>query len=68
MSKITHVEGSFDSCPQLTTLVMSDNLIREITPFMFQKCKKLKTLNLDINQISKIQNLHDLSELTELSM
>jgi Leucine-rich repeat (LRR) protein len=49
MSKITHIEGSFDSCPQLTTLILSDNLIREITPFMFQKCKRLRSVNLDIN-------------------
>jgi len=47
---------------------MSDNLIKEITPFMFQKCKSLRVLRLDINQISKITNLQALTELTELSL
>ena len=35
MSKISHIEGSFDGCPELVSLIMSDNLIREITPIMF---------------------------------
>ncbi|MFO0116151.1 MAG: hypothetical protein ACK521_00520 [bacterium] len=30
-------------------LIMSDNLLREISPFMVQKCKSLRVLNLDIN-------------------
>ena len=34
MSKIGHIEGGFE-CPELRTIIMSDNLIREITPFMF---------------------------------
>ena len=68
MSKISHIEGSFDGCPELVSLIMSDNLIREITPIMFQKCKNLRRLDLDINQISKIQNLHALAELSELSL
>ena len=49
MNKITAIKGSFDACVNLRSLVISDNLIREITPFMFAKCKQLRTLNLDIN-------------------
>lgn len=56
MNKIATVQGGFD-CPNLRRLFMSDNLIKEISPFMFQKCKNLKVLKLDINQISKIANL-----------
>ena len=67
MSKISHIEGGFD-LPELRSCTMSDNLIREISPFMFQKCKKLRSIDLDINQISKIQNLHYLVELDTLSM
>lgn len=47
---------------------MSDNLLKEISPFMLQKCKQLRILNLDINQISKLANLSHLSNLTELSL
>ena len=53
MSQIGLIEGGFD-LPQLRTCILSDNLIREITPFMFQKCKKLRLLNMDINQLTKI--------------
>ena len=49
MNKIQSVKGGFDLCPNLRTLIISDNLLREITPFMFQKCKQLRSLNLDIN-------------------
>jgi internalin A len=67
MNKIAAVQGSFD-CPNLRRLIMSDNLLREISPFMLQKCKSLRALNLDINQISKIANLQHLTDLTELSL
>ena len=49
MNKIQAVKGGFDGCPNLRTLVMSDNLLREISPFMLAKCKMLRSLNLDIN-------------------
>lgn len=68
MNKIQTVKGGFDTCPNLRSLVMSDNLLREITPFMFQKCKQLRKLVLDINQITKLQNLHSLTNLQELSV
>jgi len=68
MNKITALKGGFDACPNLRTLIISDNILREITPFMFQKCKRLRSLNLDINQITKLQNLHNLSSLQELSV
>ena len=54
MNKIQTVKGGLDTCPNLRSLVMSDNLLREITPFMFQKCKQLRKLVLDINQITKL--------------
>ena len=54
MNKITALKGGFETCPNLRSLVISDNLLREITPFMFQKCKQLLSLNLDINQITKL--------------
>ena len=54
MNKITAIKGGFEACPNLRTLTMSDNLLREITPFMFAKCKQLRYLNLDINQITKL--------------
>lgn len=49
MNKIAGLHGGFEVCPNLRTLVISDNVLREITPFMFQKCKSLRSLNLDIN-------------------
>jgi len=54
MNKIKSLKGGFDSCPNLRTLIISDNILREITPFIFQKCKQLRYLNLDINQITKL--------------
>lgn len=63
MNKIGAIKGGFEQCPNLRTLIMSDNLLREISPFMFQKCKQLRSLNLDINQISKLQNMHHLINL-----
>ena len=33
MNKIVAVQGSFD-CPSLRRLIMSDNLLKEISPFM----------------------------------
>jgi len=49
MNKISAVQGGFENCPNLRTLIMSDNLLREITPFMLSKCKQLRSLTLDIN-------------------
>lgn len=68
MNKIAGLQGGFEVCPNLRTLIISDNVLREITPFMFQKCKSLRSLNLDINQIAKLQNLHNLVNLQELSV
>ena len=68
MNKIAVIQGGFEGCPNLKTLIISDNLIKDLTPFMFQKCKQLRSLNLDINQISRIANLHNLVNLQELSM
>ena len=39
MNKISSIKGGFEHCVNLRTLTMSDNLLREITPFMFAKCK-----------------------------
>ena len=39
MNKIAAIKGGFEHSPNLRTLIISDNLIREITPFMFSKCK-----------------------------
>ena len=63
MNKIAAIQGGFEHCPNLRTLIISDNLLREISPFMLQKCKQLRSLNLDINQISKLQNMHHLANL-----
>lgn len=68
MNKIAAIKGGFEQCPNLRTLTISDNLLREITPFMFQKCRQLRSLNLDINQITKLQNMHHLTNLAELSV
>jgi Leucine-rich repeat (LRR) protein len=35
MNKIKALKGGFDACPNLRTLIISDNILREITPFMF---------------------------------
>ena len=56
MNKIATIHGTID-CPNLKRLVMSDNILKEISPFLLQKCTKLKVLNLDINQIARIANL-----------
>ena len=68
MNKIALISGGFEACPHLKSVVISDNLLKEISPFMFQKCKQLRRLNLDINQISRIANLHNLTELQDLSI
>ena len=68
MNKISAIKGGFEVCSNLRTLIISDNLLREITPFMFAKCKQLRSLNLDINQISKLNNMHNLNNLQELSI
>ena len=34
MNKIAAIKGGFENCPNLRTLIISDNLLREITPFM----------------------------------
>ena len=68
MNKISAIKGGFEVCQNLRTLTMSDNLLREISPFMLQKCKQLRSLNLDINQITKLQNMHNLTNLQELSV
>jgi len=68
MNKIQSVESGFDACPNLRSLTMSDNLMLEISPLMFYKCKSLRHLNLDLNKITKIQNLGTLTDLTELSL
>jgi len=49
MNKISAVEGGFENCANLRTVIISDNLLREISPFMFAKCKQIRSVNLDIN-------------------
>ena len=39
MNKISAIKGGFEQCVNLRSVTMSDNLLREITPFMFAKCK-----------------------------
>lgn len=48
MNKIVKIGGSIN-CPNLKELVLSDNLIKDIHPFMFSKLPKLKSLDLSIN-------------------
>ena len=48
MNKISIIDGGFESV-NLKSLVLSDNLIKEITPKMLQKLPKLQVLNLDMN-------------------
>ena len=53
MNKIANIEGSID-CPNLTELTLSDNLIKQIHPFLFSNLPKLQLLDLSINQINVI--------------
>lgn len=39
MNKIGAIKGGFEHCVNLRTVTISDNLLREITPFLFAKCK-----------------------------
>lgn len=54
MNKIAAIEGTFENCANLRTVSISDNLLREISPFIFAKCKQIRSVNLDINQITKL--------------
>ena len=56
MNKISKMEGSIN-LPNLRELILSDNLIKEIHPFLFTKMPKIQVLDLSINQISVIQNI-----------
>lgn len=67
MNKISIIDGGFE-CVNLRTLILSDNQIKEITPKSFQKLPQLRELNLDINNISKLENLQTCSSLHELSV
>lgn len=67
MNKIIKIAGSIN-CPHLKELVLSDNLIKDIHPFMLSKLPKLKTLDLSINQISVIENIHQLKSLQVLNL
>lgn len=59
MNKIQSIESSFD-LPHLKQLILADNLLKAIHPFMFTKLPKLQVLDLSINQIEVIQNLDKL--------
>jgi Leucine-rich repeat (LRR) protein len=65
MNKIAVVEGGFE-CSNLHSLILTDNLIKEIPPRLLAKCPKLQLLDLSLNHISRIQNLP--TTLTELSL
>lgn len=67
MNNISIIDGGFE-CVNLRTLILSDNLIKEIKPSMLLKLPSLRVLNLDMNQISKIQNISHLQELLDLSI
>ena len=57
MNKISTIEGSLN-LPCLKELIIADNLIKDIHPFMFSKLPHLELLDMSINQINFIQNLH----------
>jgi Leucine-rich repeat (LRR) protein len=67
MNNISIVDGGFE-CVNLRTLILSDNLIKEIKPSMLLKLPSLRVLNLDMNQIQRIQNISHLAELLDLSI
>ena len=67
MNNISIVDGGFE-CANLKTLILSDNLIKDIKPSMLLKLPALRVLNLDMNQISRIQNISHLTELLDLSI
>lgn len=48
MNKISIIDGAFE-CANLRTLILQDNLIKEIGPRMLQKLPRLQVLNLDMN-------------------
>jgi len=48
MNQISNIEGTID-CPNLTSLTLSDNLIKQIHPFLFSNLPKLELLDLSIN-------------------
>jgi protein phosphatase 1 regulatory subunit 7 len=68
MNQISAVQGGFEECPNLRKLTMTDNLLTEIPPYMFTKCKQLTALNLEINRLRKISNLHALANLQDLNL
>ena len=53
MNKIAVVEGGFE-CSNLCTLILTDNLIKEISSRLLAKCPKLSSLDLSLNHISRI--------------
>ena len=48
MNKISNIEGSIN-LPNLRELILSDNLIKAIHPFLLTKVPKLQILDLSIN-------------------
>jgi len=48
MNKIAQIDGSLN-LPSLKELVIADNLIKEIHPFMLSKLPQLELLDLSIN-------------------
>jgi Leucine-rich repeat (LRR) protein len=56
MNKISSVQGGFE-CSNLRTLTLTDNLIKEIPPRLLSKCPVIQSLDLSLNQISRIENL-----------
>jgi Leucine-rich repeat (LRR) protein len=67
MNKIQTIDGYFE-CANLRTLILTDNLIREISPRMLAKLPSLQVLNLDMNQISKLEHLQNNTDLLDLSV
>lgn len=67
MNRISILDGGFEST-NLRTLILQDNLIKEIPVKLVQKLPSLTRLNLDMNQISKIENLEKCTSLLDLSL
>lgn len=78
MNKILRIEASFTAaCPNLTHLILSDNLMKQIDANMFasigatdkeNRGPRLQVLDLSINQVNVIENLQNLKNLKELNL
>jgi len=67
MNHISKIEVPLEM-DNLRELILSDNKFKDIHPRLFSQLGKLEVLDLSLNQLSEISNLHHLKSLRELTM